>query len=225
MPRVLLNNLYITDEDIFVEAGADFGVLVPKSNKMASGTDGVFLAGDLWTLNSASNAFATHGVLPGMVIQLTAPKTTYISPEYLAIDSVAANAVTLRRCGVTLTGLGMPPGPVGGLTGITFQVLTLNPQIESAAFYLDQQFDVDEATPYRSPGNIYNQEVFRRILVLRVVSLLYMAENRSDQGDFARKVMEYKSQFAEEYAKTSVRWGPQGVTQPSSGPGVMRISR
>src|SRR5947199_54246 len=50
--------LYATDEDIVLRASADFALLCPRDQKLASGTDGTFMPDDRWTLHSTAVDFA-----------------------------------------------------------------------------------------------------------------------------------------------------------------------
>lgn len=210
----MLATVYATDEDCFNEGGADFGVIVPTSNQIAMGTDGVFASGNLWSLSSASNAFAAQGAAAGQVVQLSGSK--YPRAQYLAVDTVSTNAIGLRRCGMAL-GVGMPPGPVGGATGITFQILTLYPQVENTAFELNEQYSLDPNLPgYRSAGDVYNQRVFRRLTALRVFYLQYMNMNRAKAGDFDDKVARYLNEYRQALDTATVRWGPTGQSQPTT---------
>ena len=73
MASTRLDIVYAVDEDLFVVGGADWATIVPRSNRMAAGVDGVFAANQPWTLSSASNNFASQGVTAGMVVELRGP--------------------------------------------------------------------------------------------------------------------------------------------------------
>ena len=91
-------NAYANDEDIALRASADFAILCPKDQCLAYGLDGVFT--DPWTLTSPSVDFQGNGLIPGLIVRLTQPVTLYKPPgEAFAVDSVAPNAVVLRRKG------------------------------------------------------------------------------------------------------------------------------
>jgi hypothetical protein len=215
MSSSMLPVVYATDEDVYVEGGADFKVLMPDSNLIASGTDGVFSSGDPWTLTSASNDFAAQGMAAGMVVQLTGPPTSFKLPQYLAAEAVSGGSVTLRRCGMP-TGMGMAPSPAGGLSGVTFACLTFKPQIENTAFKLNEQYSVDPNVPFRTPGDIYEKRVFRRLTALRVLYLQYQNKTRTATGDFAEKIRYYLEEYDRELATATLRWGNRGVTQPAT---------
>src|SRR4051812_26471689 len=117
-----LEVIYANDEDLRSRLGADFLYLVPREQRLAAGTDGVFSSADRWTLTSASNDFVNQGAAGGMVCRLP----TKISPgtvppfgasgEAFAVDatsSLTPHDVLLRRIGAAV-GAGYPPGPAAG---------------------------------------------------------------------------------------------------------------
>lgn len=207
--------VYATDEDCYNEANADFGVIVPTSNRLAAGVDGVFSSGDLWTLHSASNNFAAQGVVSGNVVHLTEPKASFNPSQYLAVDSATSTTITLRRCGFGV-GEGLPPSPAAGLTAVRFLILTLRPQIENTAYTLNEEFALDPLLPNRAAAMLYDARPFRRLTVLRVYYNLYAALNRAKAGDFADKVKYYRDEYTNALDATTVRWGPQGTSEPVS---------
>jgi hypothetical protein len=219
-----LASIYATDEQVYLEGPGDFGVIVPRSNRVARGTDGVFASTDLWTLTSISNDFGIQGVQPGMIVRLSGPGAVFATPEYMAVETVDDHEVTLRRPGLP-AGIGQPPSPALGLTQVVFECLTLLPQIENAAFALNQQFSVDPNLAGRNPDNVYDQRVFRRLACLRVLYLQYMTLNRSKAGDFADKQAHYHDEFQSELASAVVRWGTAGVDQPPTTRFSARLSR
>ncbi len=127
--------VYCTDEDIAVRASGDWFLLAPAWQQMAAGTDGYFNSGSPWVLNSTAVSFTSNGVNPNQVVQLSGPKANFpgSSGQLFAIDSVSGNSVTLRRLHKDLN-VGQPPAPAAGLTGVTFTINTLDPQIEEASF-------------------------------------------------------------------------------------------
>ena len=118
--------VYATDEDIALRASTDFIALCPRDQVLATGTDGVFDPSDPWTLRSTSVDFAAFGLVPGLLARLTRP-TNVFSPngEIFAIHGVATGAITLRRKGQLPAGIGQPPSPPGGLSGVEFAVRSL----------------------------------------------------------------------------------------------------
>jgi hypothetical protein len=209
--------VYATDEDIAVRAGGDFVTLCPLWQQMAYGVDGVFAANAPWVLSSASVNFQSNGVMPNQVVQLTAPKSQYPGGgQLLAIDSVSGSSLTLRRLHKDLN-VGQPPAPAAGLTSVTFTVNTLSPQIEEVSFDLKRRFGIDENIIARASGWIYDLRDLRMATVLTVLHERYIAETRSDKGDFARKVGLIKSQLSEILDRVQVRWGPFGNSaEPST---------
>ena len=204
--------VFASDEDVLVRAGGDFAALVPPWQCMAAGTDGYFVANAPWTFLSTSINFANYGVNPNQVIQLTAPKANYPGGgQFLAIDSVAGNALTLRRPHKDLN-VGQPPGPLAGLTGITFAINTLDPQIEEASYTLKKRFTiVDDGTNYlRSSAWVYDLREFRIATVLTVLLDRYTQENRSTKGDFNEKIGRIRQQLDDVIARIQVQFGPWG---------------
>lgn len=224
MASSTLTVVYATDEDIYNVGPGDFGVIVPRSNKVARGTDGVFASNDLWTLTSASSSFVSQGVVAGMIFRLYAPTSAYNPPEWMAVETVSAHGVTLRRPGLA-TGIGLPPGPTGGLTGISFDCLTLKPQIENTAFRLNEQYSVDPSLINRKPSDIYDQRIFRELTALRVLYFQYMTLNRNKLGDFADKQKHYSDEYDVALASATLRWGATGTSQPPTGRFSTRLVR
>ena len=225
MGSTYLTTVYATDEDIYNESSADWGTIVPKSNRYASGCDGTFAALAPWTMTSASNLFGSQGVVSGQVVKLFGPPASFGAPQYLAIDSATdAGGLVLRRCGFAV-GEGLPPAPATGLNGLAFEILSLKPQIERTAYELDQRYAVDPFMPNRQPANIYDQRVFRRLTALHVLYSQYAGMNRSKAGDFADKVSFYKSEYQAALDAAQVRWGAMGTSQPPTGALSTKICR
>jgi hypothetical protein len=211
-----LTTVYATDEDVCVRATGDFVVLCPDWQKQAYGKDGVFASGDPWTLTSATVDFGAAGVAAGMVVSLTQPKTTFKgSGDLLAVDAVAGSSVTLRRIGAA-SGLGSPPGPAAGVTGVEFTVPTMAPQIEEASYSLNRQWNIDANLPGRSPTDMYELRDLREATVLTVLLRRYTAENRADQGDFRLKIDQTSQALNLLVDRLSIRWGPTGTDPPET---------
>jgi hypothetical protein len=209
--------VYCTDEDILVRAGGDFITLCPPWQQMACGTDGCFSPGSPWVLTSASVNFAANGVRHSQVIWLTAPKSQYPGGgQLLAIDGIAGNSITLRRPHSDLY-VGQPPGPAGGLSGVTFTINTLDPQSEEASFDIKRRFGIDEHITDRTSSWIYELRDLRMATVLSVLYDRYTQENRAEQGDFQNKVGRIRQQLEDVLARVQVRWGPFGNSaEPST---------
>jgi hypothetical protein len=85
----------------------------------------------------------------------------------------------------------MPPAPTAGLTGVTFAINTLDPQIGEASYDLKQRFAIDDNPllgEYRSSSWIYDLQVLRVATVYSVLLERYTQETRTERGDFEKKV-------------------------------------
>jgi hypothetical protein len=201
-----LATTYCADEDIAVLCYADFATLIPKDQVVAQGSDGVFASGDLWTISSASNAFAAQGVKVGHIVQLTGPSAAFKgSGAKMAVSSVQANSVTLRRVGKT-TGWGQAPCPVGGLTGVSFLVTTFDPQIETASYDINGRYGIDPNFALVAPSQIYDLRALKQMTVLTVVVKAYRGDTRSKEGDFAKKLYMYQQELSDVLARVDLKW-------------------
>jgi hypothetical protein len=201
-----LGTTYCTDEDIAVLCYADFATLVPKDGIVAQGTDGVFSSGDLWTISSASVDFLAQGVKVGHIVQLTAPMSAFKgSGVKMAVSSVQANSVTLRRVGKT-TGWGQAPCPAGGLTGVSFLVATFDPQIETASYDINGRYGIDPNFALVAPSQIYDLRALKQMTVLTVVVKAYRGDVRSKEGDFAKKLHTYQQELSDVLARADLKW-------------------
>jgi hypothetical protein len=212
--------VYCSDEDILVHAGGDFGILCPAWQQMAQGNDGAFAPGSPWVLTSASVDFATNGVNPNQVVWLTAPKSQYPGGgHFLAVDSVSGNAVTLRRPYKDLS-VGQPPAPSAGLTGVSFTINTLDPQIAEASYDIKQRFAIDDNPvigTQRASSWIYDLQVLRVATIYSVLLERYTQETRTEGGDFEKKVVRFRQKLDDAMARVQVRWGPFGNSaEPST---------
>ena len=212
--------VYCSDEDILVHGGGDFALICPAWQQMAAGNDGVFAPGAPWVLTSASVNFQANGVNPNQVVWLTAPKSQYAGGGiFLAIDSASGNSITLRRPYQGLN-VGMPPAPVTGLTGVTFAINTLDPQIGEASYDLKQRFAIDDnplVGEYRSSSWIYDLQVLRVATVYSVLLERYTQETRTERGDFEKKVVRFRQKLDDAIDRVQVRWGPFGNSaEPST---------
>jgi hypothetical protein len=219
--------VFATDEDIAVRAGGDYVTLTPAWQCMAQGNDGVFAANVPWVLTSASVNFANNGVKPNQVVSLTAgtPIGSFRGGgQLLAVDSVATNTITLRRLHKDLN-VGQPPAPAAGLTAVTFTINTLDPQTEEASFDIKRRFGVDETIAYRSSTWVFDLRDLRMAVVLTVLRDRYVAETRTDRGDFPEKAMAMARALESVIDRVQVRWGPTGNSQESSTLFNTRMSR
>ncbi len=215
-PPSQLATVYATDESIAIRASGDFATLCPDWQKLAYGSDGTFAAGSPWVLSSASVDFAAAGVTTSHVILLRKPNTAFKGGgELLAVDRATDTSVTLRRLGTEL-GLGQPPSPAAGLTGVEFLITTLDPQIEEASFDLNRRFWIDPNVASRSPDLVYDLRDLRQACVLTVLAQRYAAETRASQGDFALKLSQIKDELSEVLARLQLRWGQSGTDNQST---------
>jgi hypothetical protein len=196
---------------------------------MAAGSDGVFAQNAPWVLTSASVNFQTNGVKPNQIVWLTTPKVNFPGGgHFLAIDSVSGSSITLRRPYKDLN-VGQPPAPVGGLSGVTFTIATLDPQIAEASYDIKQRFTVDDNTlaagMNRASSRIYDLQVLRVATVYTVLLERYTMEARSERGDFQVKVTRFRQKLDDALARVQVRWGPTGTDQAPTAIFSGRISR
>ena len=214
--------VYATDEDIALRASTDFSALCPRDQLFASGTDGSFAASDLWTLTSASVNFAAHGLKPGQLARLTKPTTAFgPNGELFAILSVATGAITLRRKGQA-AGVGQPPSPQGGLTGVEFAVRSLGPQLALASYDVDRRFGIDECVAGRRPGDLHDPHQLREAVVLTVLYKQYLDQSRqfaggvADQAErpgdvYAAKARIAKAELDEIQDRLALKWNELDV--------------
>jgi hypothetical protein len=217
--------VYATDEDIAVRAGGDFITLCPAWQQMAFGTDGYFSSGSPWVLNSSSTNFATNNVQPNQVVWLSAPKSQYPGGGVLlAIDSVSAASITLRRLHKDLN-VGNPPAPSAGLSGVTFTINTLDPQTEEASFDIKRRFGIDETIVDRASSWVFDLRDLRMATVLSVLLARYAQEVRGDRGDFPQKITQIKTELQQVLDRVQVRWGPFGNSEEPATVFSCKLSR
>ena len=207
--------VYACDEDIAIRSYGAFGVLVPTSNTLAFGTDGVILSADPWTLTSATVDFEAQGLKVGHVVLLTKPTTTFRGVgRYFAVGSVLGNSVTLRLCGKT-DGIGQPPAPSGGLTGVEFRCLTFDPEIESTSYQINQEFGLRPG----EPDTIADLRVLNQATVLTVLHRAYVFAPITVAQEYAQRLNEVSVAKDAAIEQVTIRWGGQGgtaETAPSS---------
>ncbi len=206
--------LYATDEDLAIRAPTDFGLLSPRDQKLASGIDGVFDPADRWTMRSLTVDFAAQGVTTGQVVQLIGPVNLFKPPgELLAVASVSPGAVTLRRKGQP-AGMGQPPAPAAGLTGVEFLITTLGPQIERASYELDRRYGIDDLVAGHRAADLYDAREVREVVVLTVLQRQYLAMSRdvsSSQDTLAAKAGLLQAELDELLARVVVHWTVGGT--------------
>ncbi len=204
-------NAYANDEDIALRASADFTILCPKDQCLAYGTDGAFV--DPWTLTSPSIDFNAYGLSPGLLVRLTQPVSLYKPPgEAFAVNSVAPNAVVLRRKGQP-AGVGQPAGP-DHASGVEFTVATLGPQIARASYDLNRRYGIDDLIAGRRRCDLFDAHEVREATVLTVLYRQYLEMSRGPQESaemFASKSRAYKQELDDLLSRTVVHWaGPAG---------------
>jgi len=208
--------VFCTDEDIAGQCPGDFMTLCPAWQQIASGSDGAFLSTDPWTLTTAVNLGA-QGLAVGHVVALRGGSVTGSSPgrpyfsgagNLYGVAAVTSEGVTLRQLGQP-AGLGAAPAPAAGLTGVTFTVNTLAPQIVNATLDAKNEFGIDDNIFMQSTPRLYdpNGELLR-YTVLKVLVDQYTNEARSDKGDYALKVKVYGAQLANVHRRLTARWIP-----------------
>jgi hypothetical protein len=219
-------SVYATDEDIALRASTDYSSLCPRDQLLAVGTDGVFAASDPWTLTSASVDFAAFGLKPGLLARLTKPTTAFgPNGELFAIHSVATGAITLRRKGQAV-GVGQPPSPQGGLTGVEFAVRSLGPQLALASYDMDRRFGIDDCIPGRRSVDLHDHHQLREAVVLTVLYKQYLDQSRqfagkiADQsqtpGDvYAAKARIAKAELDEVLDRLALKWNEADVASRS----------
>jgi hypothetical protein len=216
-----VSTLYCGDEAILIRASSDYALLVPDSNRMAYGSDGVFDSSDRWTLASASSDFASQGVAAGHVCILSQPgvrSSRFGSDGEPFIVSSTAMGLTLRRPGFA-DGLGDPPGASGGMTGVSFKVVSFKPQIEDASYRINIKFNIDEFLPGRKPSDLYDQREIERLCVLTVLYDRYLdAWRRSmeSQDLWRAKAAAIDREIRDIEGSLSLKWGANAEFPPTN---------
>jgi hypothetical protein len=219
---------YATDEDIALRASADFPLLCPRDQKLASATDGVLFASAPWTLTSATVDFQALGVAAGQIVQLErAGQMAAI--ECLVVVGTAPGSVTLRRKGQP-AGVGMPPGTASGLSGVTFRVATLGPQIALASADVNRRFGISDGLyPGRSPSELADPSEIRDAVVLTVLYRQYLDASRVMGGleggsadHFAAKARAVKAELDDLLARLAVHWN-RSFDRDALGPATTRF--
>lgn len=196
----LLTTVYATDEDVALRASADFGLVCPKDQVIAAGTDGVFDPTSRWTLASPSVNFSQQGVAPGQIVQLLGPTSTFRPPgDMLVVDTVSPQFITLRRKGQS-AGVGQPPGTMTGATGVEFLIATLGPQIEIASYDLNRRFGIDDLIAGRRLSDLYDAREVREAVVLTVLRQRY--RDLSRDGDASHDALAAKSEAMQSELET-----------------------
>lgn len=217
--------VYCSDEYICSLIPGDFAALVPKDQVVAYGTDGVFSSGDLWTLSSATVNFQNQGVKVGHVVQLIGPPATFSgSGTKLAVGAVSGSTVTLRRIARPDT-IGQPPSPIGGLTGVSFKVVTFDPQIEDVCYEINNKFGIDPNFMLSAPPQIYDLRQLQRAAAITVIVRAYRTDTRSKDGDFSLKLYRFENELSNALGLVQVRWNQLNLNPPTNNRFNTRLSR
>jgi hypothetical protein len=164
---------YATDEDLAILAPADFPLLAPSDLSLAAGSDGRFHTDDRWTLRSSSIDPAGSGLRPGdAVLLLGPPPAVPAGGDLLIVDAVTPDGLRLRRKGLP-AGVGSPPCPAAGATGLSFRAATLRPRLTAASEELDRCLG---ASPRPDPA------MLREAVALRVLQRRYLELGQRDDG-------------------------------------------
>jgi hypothetical protein len=211
----------VTDEDIALRASADFELLCPKDQKIACGMDGVIASANLWNLSSATVDFRAVGASPGQIVRLELTGSGLRpSGECFVVVSTAPGSVALRRKGQPV-GIGMPPAPASGLSGIAFAILSYAPQIALASDDLYRRFGIAtgsyigrQASQLADPGEL------RDAIVLTVLHRRYLDASRDVAGPidtFAAKAQVVKAELDDLLARLTLHW-TRSFADDSPGP-------
>lgn len=219
---------FATDEDIALRASADFLLLCPRDQKLAWGSDGAFLPFNPWTLTSTSVNFLANGIAPGQIVQLSKPVASFKPPgEMLVVDSVTLNAITLRRKGQA-AGVGQPPAPQTGLTGVEFLVATLGPQIAQASYDIDRRYGINDLIVGRRTSDLYDPREVREATVLTVLYKQYLDMSRGFEGQpdtFTTKAQLIREELRELLDRVVVHWRPISNTAGPESPSTRFSTR
>ena len=221
----LLTTVWSTDEDLYVRSLTDYPLLAADSGVLARASDGQIQSGDLWTLSSASVDFAGFGVRAGQVVHLTGPTSSFKLPgRCWVVGSVGPSGVTLRRAKAAAS-VGAPP-VASALTGITFAVLTMGPQIENASYRINRIFGVDAAVTGRSPSDMYDARQLEEATSYRALADAYWALSRQENGDdFKAKARFYNEQATAAEDRINLIWSANNRPQQQTSKFNMRITR
>ena len=213
---------YATDEDVAIRAPADYLALCPKDQVSVAGTDGLFLPSDLWTLRSPSINFIGAGLIPGQVVRLSGLPVFGPQGDLFAIASVGPGGLTLRRKGQK-QGVGRPPSPMSGLSGVEFIVRTLTPQIDRASEDLNHRFGIDEAVVGRRSSDLRNRRALLEVTVLTVLPRQYLDQARrfsgtSDEPEdwYGVKARSLKAELADLLDRLALEWSGSTDTSQSA---------
>ena len=144
-PSRIIMIVYATDEDIALRASADFAALCPRDQVLASGSDGVFVASDPWTLTLGLGRF--RRLRPGAGAGGPADQADDLLRGRTASCSRSRpsrpGAITLRRKGQA-AGVGQPPAPRAGWPASSSPSGRSARRSRLASYDLDRRFGIDD---------------------------------------------------------------------------------
>lgn len=216
---------YCTDESILIRVPGDFIAICPSDQRMALGLDGVTDATG-WLLTSPSVDFSTRGIQPGMVCLLSGGKPAIKPPgEAMIIASLSGPGLVLRRRGMA-SGVGDLPGGAANLTGLTFNLPTLLPQIRKASYDLNRRYGVDDLVYGRRQVDLFDPQEVEDACVLTVLVNQYFAQGRQTKEDtFVAKAAQCQRQLDDLLRRVEVLWRPSLAGPDQSGPFNTRVRR
>lgn len=201
-------------EDIAERITQDLALILPPSQILAEGTDGIIAPGE-WVLSSATAAFETYGVPVGSLAILQSPGSSQSTSKVFVVSNVEGSTITLRRVGLG-SGIGQPPGGAAGMSGVIFSIHYLDPQINDTTTYLSMIFGIDDNIPGRRYVDIYNLNDVIEIAISRIVSMLYLNAMMNSSNDlFKEKHAMHKAQYTDLKSAVRIRFGPTGSDNTS----------
>jgi hypothetical protein len=184
-----LGLLGVTDEYIADLAATEFALIAPRDQDGASGSDGVFAAGNLFVLTSASAQFAAQGVVAGDLCAILDSKADSARVRGIYVATAVANgSLTLRTRGPRV-GFGAPPGLLGGETNLRFRVPTARPQAALSAAKFRRRYRI------AVPANVLNPYDFAPAVAYDVLVELYTLAARQASADAARDSLMAKAKL------------------------------
>jgi hypothetical protein len=163
---------------------------------------------------STQGDFKGQLVPPNSVVALTKPAASFPAAGglLLAVDAVDTGAALLRVAG-RANGVGQPPAPSAGLTGVAFQVLSFGPQIEQASYDLNKLFGIDPLIALKAPSLLYDPRELCRLTVLVVLQRAYAAAEKDATGDFAKKLELVTAELDDLRGRLELHWGNLGEAE------------
>jgi hypothetical protein len=221
-----------TDEDIHREAEADFRALVPRSARLAVGSDGVITTAAPWTLTSATVGFSSQSITPGQVVFVGGTPGSNAAREFgvgelsrpsgkpFIVSEVASGSITLRN--PHLDDLeGDPPAWNDNLSGLIFQIYTFRSYLQSSSDWARGFLDPDVTGEFLTESEVSRIVVYdvlqRRYAILAdEVSSMLPNQSGGNNDTWAAKAIYYKS-ARDELAKSILSRRDSGSHSPSEG--------